>query len=281
MLMNAAEIIDIDSLIFIEPQFADLPDAEMNNILLSFATDTAKMLIDNHDDLLAVAFFTTEGWVAGSFHLRTPSLELIEHLEETEAEIYQEEREVWEAAVRRYYAERIMDTVSPGMEEMNPDRVPMVTDLIRTYLGDIKGEHILDCCCGSGIGSLVMRESGAIPLAFDNDPELLSHGLKTGRILPEQVIWIDGILLPLYVSRHSTAIGLMLGEINSLNQQIWQTIIHEIIALSDRCLLTVGTKEETEFISESAQAAGKKIRIDENTRDPIYDRWVCFVTGSL
>ena len=183
-------------------------------------------------------------------------------------------------SIRAYYAESMMDTISPGMEEMNPERVPLVRDLITTYLGDIKGEQILDCCCGSGIGSLVMRELGAIPLAFDNDPELISRGLCSARILPEQVVWIDGTELSLYTGRYSTAIGLMLGEVNTLNRHIWQTIIDEIIALSDRCLLTVGTKNETEIVIESAQAAGKKIIVDENTRDPIYDRWVCFITDA-
>ncbi len=278
--MDAADLLELPSVRFVEPQYADLPDPAMNDLLLHHVSDNAKILIDNEDNLLAVAFETNDGWVAGSFHLRPPSVEIIEELENSQAEMYEEVRTVWEAAVRSYYAQQIMDTVSPGMEEMNPDRIPLVRDLIVTHLGDISGSEVLDCCCGSGIGSLVLRELGAIPLAYDNDSELLSRGLCTGRLLPSRVLWIDGTQISRYVSHYPAAIGLMLGELNTLNEQIWQAIVAGILQHADRSLLTVGLEKETAFIIDAARAAGKHCRVLENTRDPIYDRWICIITGS-
>jgi len=67
----------------------------------------------------------------------------------------------------------------------------------------------------------------------------------------------------------------MFGEIQPFNQDIWAEIISAICSVSDKIMLTVGTKPEADLIEGWLQEAGLEPEIWENDRDPIYDRWVC------
>jgi hypothetical protein len=69
----------------------------------------------------------------------------------------------------------------------------------------------------------------------------------------------------------------MFGEIHGFNAEMWEQITKELIMLTDRCLITTGTEREAVRISQWAQACEVHAEIFENTRDPIYDRWVCSI----
>jgi hypothetical protein len=59
---------------------------------------------------------------------------------------------------------------------------------------------------------------------------------------------------------------------------MWEQITIELIMLTDRCLITTGTEQEAVRISQWAHTCEVHTEIAENTRDPIYDRWVCSIT---
>jgi len=48
--------------------------------------------------------------------------------------------------------------------------------------------------------------------------------------------------------------------------------------LTELCLITVGKEEEAGWITVWAEQCGGSVEVSENTRDPIYDRWVCRIT---
>jgi len=75
-------ILGVANLRCIEPSFADLIDDSFTEWLEEIPADEGRMLIDEDDDPLAFAFHTEQGWLMGSFHLREPTLALIEHFEE-------------------------------------------------------------------------------------------------------------------------------------------------------------------------------------------------------
>ena len=149
------------------------------------------------DEPIALAIGDAGAWLAGSFHLRRPNAAVIERFEETDGEIYQEERSVWTAAVREYYSRTIMRETTPACDDLNPARPAMIASLISDVWADEDPCECLDCCCGSGAGSMVLRDAGFSPISYDNDPSLLSLGLHTGRLSPERTICIDGTLASL------------------------------------------------------------------------------------
>ncbi len=69
--MEAAEILEVDTLAFIEPSFADLTDPLFTDMLAADNGDEGRMLVDEHDDPIAIAFHEKAGWIAGSFLART------------------------------------------------------------------------------------------------------------------------------------------------------------------------------------------------------------------
>ncbi|MDI9633454.1 MAG: hypothetical protein QFX32_05275 [Methanolinea sp.] len=259
----------------IEPTFSDLTDDAYTVWLENVPADESRMLVDEDEDPLAIAFHTGDGWVMGSFHLREPTLALVEHFEEFPGEIFQEQRAVFEDAVREYYSLDLARNVTPALEDLNPDRVAEARDLLAEYWEGRAFSSCLDSCCGSGLGSLLLRERGIIPLAYDNDPSLLSLGLSRGRLLPERTMCIDGCLAEHYCGRADAGLGLMFGEINTFNEGTWEAITDALLALADYCLITVGTRREAELLGSWGESRGFAAGISENPRDPIYDRWVC------
>jgi hypothetical protein len=273
--MKAADILELDSVAFIEPSFASLTDPLYTDLLAADNGDEGRMLVDENEDPIAVAFHEKAGWIAGSFLCRHPNVELIDAFEQVNGEIYQEDRAVWAAAVREYFSLLLKKEVPPAMEDLNPVRKGILTDAIAGVWGKGSGETCLDCGCGSGIGSLVLRELGYTPLSYDNDPGLLVLGMDKGRLLPEETMCIDATQVAAYTEPVPKAIGIMMGEINTFSSEMWHTIAAGLFAVSKETLITVGTEPETHLVAEWAKEAGRTIEIRENTGDAFYDHWLC------
>ncbi len=273
--MRAAEILGVDTVRFIEPSFSELTNAVFNDLLAGLPGDEARLLIDEREEPLALAFHDGGSWTAGTFICRRPSVAAIEHFEELPGEIYQEDRSRWVTAVREHFSNGITANVSPAIDDMNRDRPLIIEDLIRRTWGRGTGETCLDFCCGSGAGSSVLRSLGYTPLSCDNDPALLSRGFASGRLLPEETICIDATRASDYLDPVPRAIAVMMGEINLHSQELWQQLVSQIFSLAGEVLITVGTEPEAGLIRKWGEEMGKKVMVSENPKDPIYDRWVC------
>jgi hypothetical protein len=281
--MKAARLLDIDTLVFVEPSFADLTHDTFTDLLLEPEATAAKMLVDENDDLLAIALCTGEQWRATTFLFRPPTIDAIERLDAVPTECYQEDREVWSAAVREYYAREIQQFVTPALEDLPPYRGELIRDLIGETLGKGAGRRCLDCCCGSGVGSAELRSFSWEPLAFDNDPSLLSLGLGAGRLSPDATCCIDATVASTYIPPATHGAGFMLGAIDAYNTDIWKAIVGELVGLTEETLITVGSKNERHLVAGWCRDLQAEVEEYENDRDPIYDRHVCIVrrhTGS-
>jgi hypothetical protein len=276
---SAASVLGLDDVWFIEPFFSSLPDDYFTGVLLNVPGDQGRLLVDEESDPIALALCSEGQWVAGSFHLRNPTATLIERFEETAGDIYQEDRAVWAAAVRDYYSRELMATTTPAMDDLNPGRIHLVTSLLDQVWGVRTENTCLDCCCGSGIGSLVLRSRGISPLSYDIDEGLLTCGLQTGRLLPEETMCIDATHAESYLDPAPLGLGLMFGEINAFNRDLWEEITLALLDLTDKALITVGKQDEAELIGSWVSETEKQFRFFENERDPIYDRWVCVING--
>jgi hypothetical protein len=273
--MKAEEILGVNGLVFVEPQFAMLPDPRYNMTLTIAGGDQGRLLLDEKEDPIALAFHNGDGWVAGSFLCRNPSATLIEQFENMNGEIYQEDRAVWAAAVREYYSLTLKAEVAPSIEDLNPKRRGILSNLISGFWKPEPGEVCIDCCCGSGVGSLVLRDLGFTPLSYDNDETLLSLGLSTGRLLPEETMWLDAMKISHYIEPVPKGIGIMMGEFNTFNEDMWQRIVRELLTVTRETLITVGTEPEANHIKAWAGEMGRRVEVMENPADPIYDLWVC------
>ena len=280
MPQKAAEILGLDAVAFIEPSFGALTDPLYTSLLAADNGDEGRMLVDEHEDPIAVAFHEKAGWIAGSFLCRHPSVNLIDAFEQVNGEIYQEDRAVWAAAVREYFSLLLRKEVAPAFEDLNPVRKGILSDAITGVWGKGAGETCIDCGCGSGVGSLVLRELGYTPLSFDNDPALLSLGLEKMRLLPEETMCIDATQVAAYTEPVPKAIGIMMGEINTFSSEMWHAIAAGLFAVSRETLITVGTEPETHLIEEWAKEAGRSVEIRENTDDVFYDHWLCVARQS-
>jgi hypothetical protein len=273
--MTVAEILGVEELIFVEPQFAVLPDPRYNATLALAGGAEGRFLLDENEEPLALAFHNGNCWIAGSFLCRNPSALLIEKFETMNGEIYQEDRAVFAAAVREYYSLALKAEVPPAIEDLNPKRRGILTNLLSGFWKTGTGETCIDCCCGSGVGSLVLRDLGFAPLSYDNDDALLSLGLSTGRLLPEETMWLDAMKASGYIDPVPKGIGIMMGEINPFSEDMWHQIIGELISVTKETLITVGTESEAVRIQEWGTEMDRTVEIKENPADPIYDLWVC------
>ena len=274
---RAAVLLDVDAVEFIEPSFERLVDDSYTRTFLTMPAKEAKLLISMDEYPLAVALNDGKGWKCASFLLRKPIADIFEKLEDLDAEVLQEERTEWEAAVREHYSLRIAKEVSPSMEDFTPTRVLAISDLLKERWKGAEGEVCLDACCGSGMGSVALRDMGMVPLSFDNDPALLSLGLRTGRLLPEETVCIDGTRASSYLKHSHFGIMLMAGEIGSHNSVIWKRITSEMLEVVDRLIITVGTEREARLVESWAKERKRKTEALENRREAFYDSWVCDV----
>jgi len=273
--MKATEILGVDELVFVEPQFSMLPDPRYNVTLALSGGDEGPLLLDEKEDPIALAFRNGDCWIAGTFLNRNPTATLIEKFENLNGEIYQEDRAVWAAAVREYYSLTLKAGIPPSIEDLNPTRRGILTNVIRKFWGAGNGETCIDACCGSGVGSLVLRDLGYTPLSYDNDETLLSLGLSTGRLMPEETMWLDAMKISGYIEPVPKGIGIMMGEINTFTEDMWDRIVSQLFAVSRETLITVGTEPEARLIQGWGETMGRTVDVTENPADPIYDLWVC------
>jgi hypothetical protein len=275
--MRAAEILGIDSVRFIEPEFSALTDGRFNTILAETQVDEGRLLLDEHEEPIALAFHGSDGWITASFLCRNPSVALIELFESVNGEIFQEDRAAWAAAVRENFSNALVAEIPPAMDDLNPLRHGILKNLITSVWGTSQGETCIDCCCGSGVGSAVLRDLGFSPLSYDNDESLLSRGLTEKRLLPKETMWIDATIVSRYIDPVPKGIGIMMGEINTFSQDMWAQIIEELYTITQETLITVGTEKEALLIQDWGKEMKRDIEIIENPADPIYDLWACRV----
>lgn len=273
--MRAKVLLDLDDVEFLEPNFERLTDDHYTNILLTMPAKEAKLLISQDEYPLAVALNGGKGWKCANFLLRRPVPDIFDKLEDLDAEVLQEERGDWEAAVREYYSLKIAKEVTPSLEDFTPSRARNVSDLLQERWGDVGGEVCIDACCGSGAGSVALRDMGMLPLSFDIDPALLSLGMRAGRLLPEETVCIDGTRASSYIMHSHFALMLMAGEIGPHSEPFWKRITSEVLEVADQVIATVGTIREAQTIESWAKERKRKVEVLENKRDKFYDNWVC------
>jgi len=272
-----AGILEVDTVTFIEPSYSDLIDEQFTYLLTTIEAEQGRLLIDEESDPLALAVLTSNGWVAGSFHLRSPTASLIEYFESLGGDIYQEDRDIWEQSMREYFSLIIKQAVVPALEDVNPDRAGMIDSLLEQFWGERSGATCLDCCCGSGVGSMVLRNRGMKPISFDIDQPLLSLGFHTDRLRPAETMCIDGSIASRFIGQTEGGLGLMFGEFNDFNTDTWEMITSELISLTEWSLITVGTEREAEQVAKWGESRHRTVEVQENLRDPIYDRFVCII----
>jgi hypothetical protein len=273
--MRAAGILELDVLNLVEPGFASLTEDAFTGVLLSIPATEARLLVDMAEEPLAVAVSDGKDWFSASFLFRKPPQEVFELCEQLDAEIYQEERSTWAAAVREYYSHLLAGSTMPALEDLPPDRPAPLTALLKEAWGSGGLLACLDCCCGSGAGSAAARALGMQPLSYDNDPALLSLGLSTGRLRPEETMWIDAAGAGRYLEPVPRGIAVMMGEINPFTEEMWEGITAEFLALVEDAIITVGTGAEARKVEGWCRAAGRGAGVTENRRHPFYDRWIC------
>ncbi|WP_298666928.1 hypothetical protein [uncultured Methanofollis sp.] len=274
--MKAAEILELTDLVCVEGSFADLADPASADPVLSLDPEAGKLLVDEDEDLMAVAFRSGGTWYAANYLFHSPKTEVIDLFEGTEGDIYQEDREVWTGAVREYYSEVIREEVRPSIEDIPPDRPGKIADLVTEVWGRQEGTICIDCCCGSGVGAAALRSVvGMRTLAYDHDPALIARGFEEGRLVPAETACIDGTVATAYFRRVPYGTAFMMGTIRSFDSGIWERLTLELLALSGETLITVATEEEARMVATWCRSAGRKPDVWESDRDPLYDRWVC------
>ncbi len=277
--MSLTEFFEADEVRLVEPLFSDLCYKEMDELLLQIPAERSRILIDESEEILSVGLETGEGKIEAScFHLRTPSDTLIARLENMDGDIFQVSRREFEDTLRKYYSDNLINTSDIAPDDLNPERLQITRDLISSFTGNRSDISCLDCCCGTGIGTHLMREMGLNPLSYDNDDALLARGFAEGRLVPERTMWIDGRLLEAYLTEPvDCAFGFMFGELQLFNHDIWSEIVSAICAVSQRVMITVGTEPEADIIKNWMKSGGYEPEVWENDRDPIYDRWICSI----
>ena len=86
---------------------------------------------------------------------------------------------------------------------------------------------------------------------------------------------INAMVASQYVEPSPKGIGIMMGEINSFSQEMWEAIVRELFTATKETLITVGTEPEARLVAEWGKEMGRTVEVTENPADPIYDLWVC------
>ena len=279
------DMIEAARLVLVEQSYMDLGYDQCSYDLLAFSGELARLLIDEDENPLCIAISDDgSAWFGTCFLLHDPPVSLLEMLESMDCEIYQEPRDKIIASIREYFSLRLLTSTTPALEDLNESRVQLLRELLLEYTEQLTGESCLDCCCGSGVGSHVLRKLGWNPLSFDNDEALLASGFVSRRLDPAHTLCIDATqlcdLLDIPENGVDLAFGFMIGEINNFSQDIWDEILDQVFFLSKCAFLTVGTEKEARIIEKWAQNAGKDVTVRENPRDMLYDRWICIVRNS-
>ena len=262
---------------FIEPSFEALVDQSFTGIVLTLPAEEARLVVDENDWPLALAVRDGQQWSAASFLLRPPVVEVIERYEKLDGEVVRTTQDELMLAMREYYSLLLLERTPMAIEDLSPDRTAKVEDLIASVWKDRRGEECMDCGCGSGMGSLALRNRGLVPLAFDNDAGLIARGLYAGRLAPERTMCIDASLLSHYARPAPLGLALMAGSIIDHTALMWKAILEELFAMTEEALVTVETEKEAEAVKMWALGNGKEVELFENERDPFYDRWAILV----
>ena len=262
---------------FIEPSYELLVDESFTGIILTLPAEEARIVVDENDWPLVLAVRDDDDWSAASFLLRPPVIEVVERFEQLGGEIVRASQDDLMLAMREYYSLRLLEGTVMAMEDLSPDRTAKVEELIASVWKGRGGEECMDCGCGSGMGSLALRNQGIVPLAFDNDAGLIARGLHEGRLISERTMCIDATMLPHYAKPAPLGLALMAGSIIDLTAMMWKAILGELFAMTEETLVTVENEKEAEAVRMWALGDGKKVEMFENDRDAFYDRWVCVV----
>ncbi|MDR0980370.1 MAG: hypothetical protein LBL85_01040 [Methanocalculaceae archaeon] len=276
---SVAEMLELDTVRFLEPDYASLVNSGEPGVLICEARPTpggARMLIDEKENPVLFAVREGDEWVATSWNFRSPTEQEFALFTVADGDLYQEPRAAIDDAVRAYFAEILREEIAPAREDLPPDRIDKVRDLLHEVWGMSAPGLCLDACAGSGIGSMIIREMGGRPIAYDNDPALLALGFASGRLTPEDTICIDGTVASAYLPDADRGIGIMFGQMYVYTQDLWRPIVEELAGITAETLITVATEEEAHWVREWAKGVDRDLEIWENDRDPIYDRWVCF-----
>jgi hypothetical protein len=277
--MMLARLLDLPEIRSVDPSFADLTEESGTRILLEQEAEEALLVVDECEIPLGFALETSSGWQITHFLFRSPTVDILELFEKTGGDIYQEGRGTYLSAVREYYSLDLMDRFPPAVEDVTPQRISLVEEIVRDRWDPGRGGSCVDCCCGSGIGSHALRTLGMDPLAYDNDPALLSLGLRQGRLKPESTMWIDATQATRYSHPCLYGAAFMVGEIHPFNEEMWQSIVEELIALAEDVIVTTGTEKEALRVADWCRRKGRSAMVEEHPVDPIYERWICQVSG--
>ncbi|HJJ92322.1 MAG TPA: hypothetical protein O0X64_00665 [Methanocorpusculum sp.] len=276
---SIAEMLDLDSIRFLEPDYASLINNGEPGILICEAKPThggARMLIDEAENPVLLAVYTDDEWVGTVWTFRRPMEQEFSLFMEADGDIYQEARTAIDDAVRAYFSEILSAANVPASEDLPHDRIEKVRSLLQEVWGPFAPGLCFDACSGSGIGSLIIREMGGHPIAYDNDPTMLSLGLASGRLVPENTICIDAKAASVYLPDAERGMGIMFGQMYVYTLGLWRPIVEELIGITAETLITVATEGEARWVREWAKELDRNFEIWENERDPIYDRWICF-----
>ena len=276
---SVAEMLELDAVRFLEPDYASLVNQGEPGVIIAQSASQisdARMLIDEKQNPVVLAVRSGDEWAATAWAFRPPTQEEIELFQKLDGNLYQESRSDIDNALRTHFSREMRTQYAPAGEDLTEERIDKVRSLLAEYFGENLSGTAIDACAGSGIGSMIMRELGARPLAYDNDPELLSLGLSLGRLREEETAWIDGRSASAYLPDAEYGVGIMFGQMYNYTKDLWQPIVEELAGITQKTLITVATSEEAEWVCEWAAGVGRNLSIFENERDPIYDRWVCF-----
>jgi len=270
-------MIEVENIHFIEQDYSMLVNnGEPAAIICEANPEDARILLDEEGNPLLFAVKNEGTWYATGWLFRQPTAEEMELFEKADGDMYQEPRKDIEEAFRSYFLDSLISSGPVAEEDITKDRIEKIRSLLQEKLGSQISGVAIDSCCGSGIGSMILREMGADVLAYDNDPDLLALGVKKGRLLREKTVCIDGRSASAYLPDAKIGVGIMFGQMYTYTKDIWQPIVEELAGITEKTLITVATEEEAKWVQEWANGVGHRLEISENERDPIYDRWVCF-----
>ncbi|HJJ42125.1 MAG TPA: hypothetical protein O0W90_02265, partial [Methanocorpusculum sp.] len=182
---NIESMLEEESLNFIEPDFSSLINHGEPGVIITEAKKditASKILIDENENPLIFAVRCGDVWSASSWLYREPTREEIGIFDDVSGDLYQEKRSDIEKALRDYFSRRLINEVSPASEDLTDSRADIVRDLFEELLGKNISGSCIDACCGSGVGSMILRDMGGYVYAYDNDPALLSSGFASGRL---------------------------------------------------------------------------------------------------
>lgn len=258
-----------------DESFADLTERySMEELLRTDATDAA-LVTGMQDAPLALALKTEAGWRIASAALNREGGLLQERFNATGGRTCRTTRADWMKALKEYYSRRIISTVPPVSEMNQAGRAGFLAELLEDFIGKKAGASCLDCCCGPGTGSEVIRSLGMTPVSYDNLPSQLALGFLRGRLKEEETCCIDATIASRYLEPVEYGLGLMLGDINAANAGIWERIVSELLSLSGSTVITVVTEKEARWVARWCENAGRGVAVSENNRHPIFDHWVC------